>query len=232
MPLFLDQQQLYRLIQRELPDGAYPDGTPDAFYSTADSWATAGRFAELYANLSSEVYDNYFPQYATSRLADFETLYLGKPLGSGLTIAERRARVVAKVRSQRRTTPADIKATVYSVVDTSVPVEIWEICCGNTGWVLDESRLDFTTILNEFNGLEHVGPDLCRLGPADYGMTAQQFADLQAMAYEYQVRIYGYTLTENERIALDDALNQAEPARSKHVIVDGLDPADMLDESC
>lgn len=227
MPIFLTQSQVYQIIQRELPQGAYPDGPPSAFFSTADSWATAKTLGDAYSNLN-RIYDNYFPNYANENIADWEQLILGKSLDSSLTIQERRDRVVAKLRSQRRTTPADMLNTVYTVIDMSILVEIADICMGDTGWVLDESQLDISTILNEFNGLERVGEDLCTLDADDYGLTPDEFARLQAMAYVYEVRIYGYTLTTDERAQLNAALNAAEPARSQHIIVDGLDPNDAL----
>ena len=227
MPIFLTQQQVYRAIQRELPQGVYPDGPPSAFFSTADSWATAKVISDAYSN-QSRIYDNYFPNYTVESIGDWESLILGQAGDSSMTIQQRRDRVIARIRSQRRTTPDDMLATVYTVLDSSVLVEIAEACCGGTGWVLDESQLDISTILNEFNGLERVGPDLCTLTAADYGLTDQEFADLQAQAYQYEVRIYGYVLTPAQRSVLDAALSAAEPARSRHIIIDGLDPSDSL----
>lgn len=230
MPIFLTQAQVYRIIQRELPQGVYPDGPPSAFFSTADSWAQAKVVGDAYSN-QARIYDNYFPQYTDENIGDWEYLILGKAGDATLTLQQRRDRVIAKIRSQRRTTPQDILATVYTVIDSSVMVEIAEACCGDTGWVLDESLLDISTILNTFNGLERVGADLCSLDASDYGLTPDEFAELQAQAYQYEVRIYGYTLTAQQRSDLDAALNEAEPARSRHIILDGLDPADSLGRS-
>lgn len=227
MPIFLDRPQIYRIIQRELPQDVYPDGPPAAFYSTADSDATAALFADAYTNQKS-IYDNYFPNFATDRQPDFEVLYLGKQLSANLDLQARRDRVIAKIRSQRRTTPDDIKATVYTVIDSSIPVEIVPWGCGAAGWVLDVSLLDVSTILNGFNNLNLVGPDLCSKSAADFGLTPEELLEYRQEAYTYEVRIYGYTLTAQEREDLEAALLAAEPARSGHIIVDGLDPADMI----
>lgn len=227
MPVFLTQGQIYRIVQRELPEGAYPDGPPASFYSTADSSSTAKVFSEIYDNLN-RVYDNYFPNYADEQQPLWEELILGKQLDDSLTLQERRDRVIARIRSQRRTTPQDMLQTVYTVIDSSIPVEIVEWNCGDAGWVLDVSLLDISTILNEFNNLNLVGPDLCTKDAADFGLTDQEFLDYRAQAYTYEVRIYGYTLSDSERALLDQELNAAEPARSKHIIVDGLDPDDMI----
>lgn len=231
MPIFLTQEQIYRIIQRELPPDAFPDGPATAFYSTADSDSVAKVVADSYKSASA-IYDNYFPNYATTRQADFEQLYLNQQLNSSLSLQERRDRVIAKIRSQRRTTPQDIIQTVYTVIDSSIPVQIAEWGCGCAGWVLDVSELDSSTILNGFNNLNLVGPDLCTKDAADFGLTPEEFADYQKEAYFYEIRIFGYTLNEAERIALERAVLDAEPARSQHLIVDGLDPSDMLTESC
>jgi hypothetical protein len=233
MPIFLTQQQVYRIIQRELPDGVYPDGPATAFYSTADSDATASIVGDAYANQEA-VYDNYFPNYCDDSAQPlFEELYLGQQLSSSDTLANRQAKVIAKIRSQRRTTATDILATVYTVVDPSVQVEIVPWGCGCAGWVLDVSTLDYSTILNQFNNLILVGPDLCSKGAADYGLTDAEYAEYQKEAYFYEVRIYGYTLTAQESSDLETALLAAEPARSQHQVIDGLDPADMiLMENC
>lgn len=231
MPKFLTTEEIYRIIQRELPEGAYPDGPASGFYSTADSFATAKQFGDAYMSASG-IYDNYFPNYATDRQADFEKLYLGTQLDASIPLQERRDKVIAKLRSQRRTTEQDVKATVYTVIDTSIPVEIVPWGCGCNGWILDVSQLDISTILNGFNNLNLVGPDLCTKDAADFGLTEEEFLEYRKEAYFYDVRIYGYTLTASESIALEAALLGAEPARSGHQVLDGLDPADMILESC
>lgn len=237
MPLFLTDQQIYRIIQRELPEGVYPDGPATGFYSTADSFATAAVLRQAYQSASG-VYDNYFPNYAQDSVAplpgqaQFEKLYLNQQLDASIPLQERRNKVIEKIRSLRRTTAEDMKATVYTVVPTSVGVEILPWGCGCDGWILDVSLLDISTVLNEFNNLNLVGPDLCQKTAADYGFTEEEYARYQTEAYAYTVAIYGYTLSATERASLEAALNAAEPARSKHFILDGLDLSDMLLESC
>ena len=96
MAKFLTQAETYRLIQRELPEGAYPDGEPARFYSTADSDATAKTISTLYSNME-EVGDNYFPQTAESKLDDWEIFVLGG-ITSGLTTTERRDAIINRPR--------------------------------------------------------------------------------------------------------------------------------------
>lgn len=228
MPIFLTQDQVYRLLQREMPPGdVYPDGPATAYFSTADQFAFAGRVGDAYANLA-KIYRNYSPVSADTNLSDHEFLNFGYTLDSSLSLEERRARVLAKIRLRRRTTPTDLLLTVYTILNSNILVEIVEWGTGTQGWMLDVSQLDIDTILNEFNGLERTGPNLCQLDAADYGMTQDEFTRLQNQAYTYEVRIYGYTLTADERARLDQVLNEAEPARSRHIIVDGLDPNDSI----
>lgn len=228
MPIFLSAQDVYRVIQRELPPvDVYPDGPATAFFSTADSMATAMVIRDYYG-VQKNTYQNNYPISAVDRLPDFENLYLGYVQDSTLTTDQRRARLLSKIRTLRRTTADDMLAVVYTILDPSVQVEIAPWGCGCQGWVLDVSQLDITTILNEFNGLEKTGPNLCQLDAADYGLSPAAFARLQAQAYTYSVLIYGYTLSATERAELDSALSSAEPADSQHIILDGLNPSDSI----
>lgn len=227
MAKFLSRSEIYRIIQRELPPNAYPDGSPSAYFATADSDATAAVFASLYSNLQ-RIYDNYWPQYADEKLPDWEITVFGKNQDASLSIQERRDRLIERIRTRRRTTPSDIRAVVASVIGTDKFFEVVEWGCGGWGWILDVSLLDISTILNTVNRLERTGPDLCGKDAAWFGLTEEEFVAMQEEAYTYEVRVYGYTLTPEERIALDEALTESEPARSRHIIADGLDPEDAL----
>lgn len=228
MPLFLEQQDIYRLLQRELPpDDVYPDGSPSGFFSTADQFSTAKVIADAYAN-DANIYKNYSPITAEENEPDHEFTYFGFTLDGTLSLEDRRALLLKRIRTRLRPTLVDLKSVVYTIIDSSIPVELVDLGCGDAGWILDVSQLDISTILNEFNGLERTGPNLCQLDAADYGLTPEEFARLQAQAYTYEVLIYGYTLTDAQRAQLDQALSQYEAARSQHIILDGLDPNDMI----
>lgn len=233
MPYFLTREDIYSVFQRENPTDVYPDGAPTATFANSDILATAITFEAGYNNLS-RIYDNYFPQFADEKISDFETLYFGMQSDSSLPLQQRRDRIVAKIRTQRRTTQQDMINTVYSVIDSSIPVEIATLNCngpnGGAAWILDESQLDINTYLNEFSGVQFwfINGDFCNATAADLGLTPQQLIDYQNQAYTYEVLIYGYTLSAQERTLIDQALNQNEPARSLHVILDGLNPANMI----
>lgn len=213
-------------MQRELPEDVYPDGQPAQFYSTASVYAKAKALETAYNNLN-KIYNNFFPATADEQIADWEEKVFGAQLDSSLSLADRRTAVITKIRTQRSTRPDDMKAIVYDVIPNSVIVEIVEWNCdGEAGWVLDVSQLGISTILNAFNGLTPIGNhDLCGLTAADYGLSQEGFTDYQIQAYTYEVRIYGYTLTALERETIDAKLTVGEPARSAHVITDGLDYA-------
>lgn len=229
MPIFLTRNQVYRILQRELPpEDVYPDGPPTAFFSTSDNDSTAAVVAQAYSNLE-RIYENYFPQSADERQVDWELRTFGYELSGNLTLQERRDRVLARIRQQRRTTPGDIKAEVYTVIDSSVSVEIVEWGCGDAGWILDVSELEISTILNGYHRLNPTGPNLCSLDAAGFGLTEEEYLEMREEAYTYEVRIYSYTLTSDEAAALEKVLLDAEPVRSRHFVFDGLDPADMID---
>lgn len=230
MPKFLTRQEVYRLLQRELPPNAYPDGAEDAFYSTADMAAIADSAATAYANLE-RIYDNYWPQTAVERIADWEITAFGKLQDASLTISERQDRVTQKIRTRKGLTIGDMIGTVKSIIGTDKNVQIAEWGCGTGGWLLDVSLLGISTILGGLSPLLATGVDLCSKSPSDFGLTPAQWAELQQDAYTYEVLIYGYTLTAAERAEIDVQLSIAEPARSTHVITDGLDPDDALELS-
>lgn len=228
MPIFLSRSDVYRLIQRELPEGAYPDGAPSAFFATADSDSTAAVIATAYAN-QGRIYANFFPQTADEKQVDWEELMFGRQLDSALSLQQRRDRVIARIRTRRRCTPGDIKQTVYTVIDSSILVEIIEWGCENGGWVLDESQLDISTILNGPQVFAVTGDAIpCPPTAAAFGITQDELEEMQEEAYTYEVRIYGYTLTAQELADLEEALTANEPSRSQHIISDGLDPADAV----
>lgn len=228
MPKFLDRSEVYRILQRELPEKVYPDGPPSAFYSTADMDSVADVAATGYANLE-RIYENFWPQTADERSADWEIFAFGKPLDSSLPLSLRRDRTVTKIRSRKGITKQDMKDVVIGIIGSDKQVEVIEWGCGDGGWVLDVSLLDISTILNGQNLVDATGPLLCEADPAEFGKTPEEWAEMQEEAYTYQVNIYGYTLTELEFAEVDAALTEAEPARSRHVILSGLDPDDALE---
>lgn len=228
MPHFLTRDEVYRLLQRELPDGVYPDGLPGAFYSTAENDAVADVVATGYAN-AERIYANYWPATADERISDWEIKAFGRKLADGLTLAERRDRVGVKIRARKGLRKSDMVALVQSIIGSDKSVEATEWGCSDGGWLIGVSQLGISTILNGARMVDVTGPLICEATPAAYGKTDEQWADMQEQAYTFSVLIYGYTLTAAERDEIDAALLSAEPARSQHVIYDDLDPANRTD---
>lgn len=228
MPKFLSREEVYRLLQRELPPKAYPDGAPSAYYSTADMDAVADIAATGYANLE-RVYENYWPQSADERIGDWEITAFGKFLDSSLTLEERRDRVITKIRARKGLTNDDMIDTVKAIIGSDKLVDISEWGCSTGGWMLDFSQLDIETILNGQRLVDATGPDICSADPADYGKTEEEWLEMREEAYTFQINIYGYTMSAHEAQEVEEALLVAEPARSQHIVLDGLNPEDMID---
>lgn len=223
MPKFLNRAELYRLIQRELPEGAYPDGTPSAYFATADSDAFADVSASAYGNLEN-IYENYWPQSAVERLTDHERTVFGKPLSAALSLSERRDRVIAKYRAKKGIRKQDMVTAVQAIIGTDKDVRALNYNCGDGSWRIGISLLGVSTYLGAFNTLLATGPNLCSQGPEDFGLTEEEWEGMQRQAYTFEIQIYSYTLTAAELAAIDEVLTAAEPARSTHVIRDNLTP--------
>lgn len=228
MPKFLTRDEVYSLLSRELPEDAYPEGSASGSFSGADNGSIASLFGAIYDN-QERIYENYFPQTALEKIDDWESkVFPVTPLG-GLTTQERRDRIIARIRLQQRTTPQDMLNVVYTILPMSTLVEIVELGCSGGAWVLDESELDISTILNGWSGVQFgFRSDWCSVTAAELGISEQDYLDYREEVYTYEVRIYDTVLTAEQRQALDEALTPAEPRRSRHVIVDNLDSADMI----
>lgn len=222
MPHFLTRKEIYRLLQRELPQDVYPDGPPEKYYSTADMDSVADVAASGYANLE-RIYANYWPQTSDERITDWEITAFGFPLEASLSLAERRDRVVTKLRAKKGITKGDMKDAVQAIIGSDKDVEVveWNCSGGEFGaWQIGVSLLGYNTYLGNYNMLVVTGDGACDIDPADYGLTEEQWLGMKKQAYTFEVKIFGYTLSPSERIAIDSALTAAEPARSGHLISD------------
>lgn len=228
MPTFLSRDQVYRLLQRELPDDVYPDGAPSAFFSTADNAAIADVAATAYGNLN-QIYLNEFPQTCDDEsIGQWEIKVFGYNNDATLGLAVRQALVLQKIRTRLGLTIGDMLGIVLSIIGNDKIVEIapWGMPYGS--WILDDNQLGITTILGSGPRLESANPFACDLGPAAFGLTADEWAGIQDDAYTYSVLIYGYTPTALELTKIDQQLTIYEPARSTHKIFSGLNPSDRI----
>lgn len=228
MAKFLNRAEIYRILQRELPEGVYPDGAESDFYSTADMAAIADCAATGYANLE-RVYQNSFPQTSDERITDWELVAFGKLLKASLTLPEKQDKVSARIRARKGLTKQDMIDIVKSIIGTDKLVEVANWGCHDGGWSIGESELGISTILNGARQVDVTGTTICEADASDYGKTDEEWAIMQEEAYTYEVLIYDYTLSADERTEIDSELSIFEPARSQHVITDGLDSNDMLE---
>lgn len=245
MAKFLSQNTIYRLLQRELPEGVYPDGAPNQFYSTASIDAKAKVIAGAYSNLE-RIDANNFPQTADERIDDWLIKMFGVTSG-GLTLAQKRARTIEKIRKQPKINLWEVLTLVTGFVPVGTYVQIVEWCGRKGGsWQLDVSTLGVQTILGFGVGYMDFVSDpttWCsfvsnlnwRLGFSELNTNTELAADdlyknvtyVQLDAYNYEVRIFGYTLSAEDLATVEREISKAEPARSTHIIRQNLNLVDF-----
>lgn len=233
MAIFLTAQQLYRMYQRELPEGVYADGAPSEFNTTASVYSKASLLKVSYDNMET-IYNNMFPATTTEKVLDWEFAAFGELLDASLSITEKRNRIIGKLRKRPGITKTDMLNVVYSVIGVDKLVDIIEWGCATGGWVLNESQLGIETYLNGANMMDVTSflfptGDFCDEDHSQFGKTDEEWELMQEEAYTYEVLIYDYTITTLERSKMTNALLIEGPARAAFVISDNLDSADMLD---
>lgn len=228
MAIFLEDTQVYRIFQRELPEGVYQDGAPSGSYSAASIWAKSQLLDDAYDNMEV-IYNNMFPQTANEQQAEWEIKVFGYTLDGSLSLAARQALVVGQLQHRPGITKAEMIYLVQFVIGTDKDVAIGEWQNETGSWIIGVSQLGVTTIFGSGNILSFgnalwPGVDICHLTAAQVGLTQQQFVQAQDAAYTYSVLIYSYTPTALELQKLNTILTNGEPARSTHYIYGGLDP--------
>lgn len=252
--IFLDRNTLYRVIQRELPEGAYPDGTPSGYFSTADSFATAMVLESLY-KAASGTYLEMFPKTSVSRIDDWVFSTFGQFFDSTVDLDTKRARVLSKLQKIGSLSNWALLTLALSYVPQGTFVQIFHPC-GPFGlrndWQLGVSLLGFNTFLASKtpaqigipqNVIDNMADNWCpfisnlhwRLGVDELGVETflspiayVDIAGFQADAYLYTVKIFNFggpQLSSDALQALSNDLSANEPARSSHRIVQNLDIA-------
>lgn len=237
MAKFLSRDQLYRLLQRELPEGVYPDGAPSAFFSTADMASIADVAATGYGNLE-RIYDNYFPQFTDEFIDKWvDKMFVGVSFDASVSLQDKRDRVIAKVRKQPQITLWEVLKIAASYVPSGTYVQIVENCSPFGTWILGKSRLGKDTVLgynHKFGDLGVPTDEWCsflagldgwKLGQSKLGSTTKlakysflSIIEPQLKAYGYKLRIYDYQVTGTSFAQMIRNINEAEPARSVHII--------------
>lgn len=241
MAIFLTKQQIYRMLQRELPEGVYPDGAPSAFFSTADMDSVAEVAASAYLSASA-IYDNYWPQTSVAKIDDWVFKMFGFLFDSTVDVVTKQQRVIDKVRKVGSIDLFDVLTIVAKYVPQGTYVQIFFLCGDHAFWQLGVSLLGIDTILafknpadigitpaNIKNWCSFVSTLHWRLGQDGLGFNTYlsyinylDLADYQANAFEYDIRVYDYTIPPGDLANMDTELKAGEPARSAHRVFQNL----------
>lgn len=216
MPKFLTQEELYALLQRELPEGVYPEGAPALSYSGSELDSVAKVMATQY-QAASAIWYNLFPQSVSDQIDEWEIKVFGSLSTTTTVLADRIAAILSHLRSQANLSVWDMLIAVSSIVP-NVWVEIVE------RW----SLANFTSWDCRGDLADQVwGPDWVAGDPAPFGCVVEQYirdsqSELVALrdrAFRYYVVVYSLDLTDAQKAALEEFLTAKEPARSAHTIV-------------
>ena len=242
MAIFLDVKQSYRLLQRELPEDVYTDGSPSGSYTAASVYSKATLVADAYTNMS-RIYDNYFPQTADEKIEDWVFKTYEFPFDPSTDLQTKRDRVIAKLRKQPSITMWEILTLVAGYLPEGKYVQIHEPCGGGDNfWQIGASLLGIDTLLNGLNpnDLGVAFDEWCsfvstlhwRLGIDALGFDTElaefpyvDIAQVQANAYQYEIRIFDYELSPLDYQNLLREVLAAEPARDGRVILQNLNLA-------
>jgi len=245
MPKFLNVDELYRVLQRELPEGVYPDGKPDRFYSTASIYSKAQLLANGYTNMS-RIYANYFPADADEKIDDWVVKAFGSKFNDSVTLAEKQSRVIEKIRKQPRISLWEILTLVSGYIPEGKYVQILEY--GKLDlhpWRLGVSLLGQNTFLYFVPAFDQVGVpalEFCeyvsnlhwRLGGDRLGVNTTLFGGDQQLitkaqldAYAYEIRIFDYEVTGLDLQNMEKEIQAAQPARSGYILRQNLNLNDF-----
>lgn len=241
MPYFLNQRELYDIISRELPDGLYAYSPhPGQFYITAEIDSIAFTLVSCYTAMKV-IYDNFFILTADEKISQFEEMYLGAPTTGDLTLAERRANIIARIRSSAFVSMWEILTFLVSYVPEGTYVQILEY--GNADgygdatnvvdtWSVDHAQIDSNTYLAYENPqqLQGVDADLVwgkgwvYLDPLPDGVTGNdaltqtEMLYMRATAYSFEIRIFDYTFEAEALQRILKQLDKIIPVRSAYLI--------------
>lgn len=237
---FLNEDEILVLLMAELPEGVYAQDLANNIdpsknsYSSAELRAHANLYDGIYET-AEDVYNNFFiTTLQPDGVGQWEVDYFGAIQDASQGFAARKANLTAKFRATGGLSLPYINSLISGLL---TPLGLtWAILPlsgqvnenGDTGaWILGYSSLGQNTYLG---GLDPIIGEMmdftpldCSLNYAAAGITADQLAEIQTTAYQYEVRIYG-NASSATLTALDNLLKKFEPARSDHVIMNNATP--------
>jgi hypothetical protein len=249
MATFLTREDLYRMLQRELPPAdVYPDGAPSGSFSTAENDSVALVASSAYFNLS-RIEANNFILTANERMDDWVAKYFAKSFDPATPLETKRQRVIDKIRKQPTITLWEILKIVVSYLPEGIYGEVKESCGAESFWQLGVSMLGIDTILKgllvfDLNPAVEVSDwcafisdpnrigwrlSECKLG-VDTFLSQYKYTDIaqiQFNAYGYEIRIFGYTMPPDDLENMLSDVIEAEPARSGRLVRQNLNLSDF-----
>jgi hypothetical protein len=216
MAIYLTADQLYRLFQRELPEGAYADGEYPKWLTTSSVYAKAKTFKDTYDNMAL-IANNNFPQTAEEKIDDWAVKTFGAKFAGGTTLSAQREAIIAKIRSQPDLTKWNLLTKIVSFLAPGTFAQIF-FDCNVTPPVDSLVDVDFSDWCNFVQNLHwRLGVD--RLGASTF-LGIYPYLDVvnrQAAAFMYKIRIFA-PITDAVLNSIDLTASVAEPARSAHTI--------------
>lgn len=233
MPTFGSEDELFAVLQGEMPDGVYSkdlakntDTTNNAWTSSeARTWAMLIR--DAYVSLLA-IYNNKFVTLADhSGIERWEKVLFATPVDGTLTWEERRDNLLTQLRYQGGINFAVINAAVSAILTPLALTYTISTLNGarpGSAWILDVGLLGLDTFLvgmDPIRGAIRTAPLDCDLDYEAAGLTLAQLQAIQATAYTYVVKITG-TADDATLAKLDTVLTRLEGASRTHMIVNNV----------
>jgi len=217
MSKFLSRDELYRILQRELPEDLYADGAPNQYLTTAENDSVAQVIASSYSTMEQVSLNNNILT-TDVKIVDWEIMLFGETSTESLTLDERRDRVIAKLLTRNELSYWQVMLTCDAIIGRYGYVEVRQ---RNTK---DNS---YSILIKGTNSDLVWGPLWTAGDPAPAGVTVtddlrNNQSDLYAVreeVYTYDVVVFSNYVNINILASkLDSLLTYLEPARSAHTV--------------
>jgi hypothetical protein len=244
VPTFPTENQLFGVLQGELPPGLYSDDTANNENPANNAWtssevrAWALLFVDLYSSLLA-IWNNKFVTLAdASGIQRWEIMLFGAPQSATLTLTQRRNALLAQLQYQGGINYAIIYAATYALLNPlgfAFGIQTYNGARPGSSWILNSSLLGLDTYLAPCDPIKGTGgtPLNCSLDYEAAGITTAQLASIQSTAYTYVVKITG-TATDATIAQLNTLLTKFEGASRTHQVVNNFQGPylDSIDGGC
>ena len=231
--IFLTTNEFLEILISELPEGLYAtdfandDDVSRRSVSSSELRAHASLLGTLSTNLATIYNDKFLSTVTADGIGRYEQDYFSSAQDASMSFALRVQNVISKLRANGGISLPAMTAIVSGVLG-GIDFDLLPYSgqAGIGAWVFEGSALDVGTWLSDIdpimgarteNGLV---PLDCSLDYTDEGLTADDLARIQAVAYTYEIRIYS-TVSDATISLLDRTLTLLEPAFATHIIRNG-----------